>query len=147
MFWEFVAKYLIYFYFLLWGWFVLIFSIKHFTIALLSIFVTLFCIVIIKQLTNLPRPYIRKGVKAKISPAPTDSSFPSGHTASSISLAVSVCFINPYLGTLGLIMALLLGLSRIKVMVHSKTDVIGGALLGGFCTIIINYYLTTIWVR
>lgn len=71
---------------------------------------------------------------------PNDHSFPSGHTAASFASAVAI------LGTLSkkykgwgiaaIVLATLIGLSRLYVCVHWPTDVIAGAIIGIVCGII-----------
>lgn len=62
---------------------------------------------------------------------PADYSFPSGHTASSFASAYIIvrCLPSKY-GTIAIVLAALIGVSRLYVGVHYLTDIIGGAVLG-----------------
>ena len=62
---------------------------------------------------------------------PRDFSFPSGHTASSFA-AAGVFFrrLPKWLGVPALLLAVLMGLSRLYVGVHYPTDVLVGLLSG-----------------
>ena len=67
------------------------------------------------------------------------ASFPSGHTASAFALATSLSFYskNKSLGIIYLIMAILVGYSRVYLSQHFPGDVFGGAIIG---------VLVAIWV-
>jgi undecaprenyl-diphosphatase len=58
-------------------------------------------------------------------------SFPSSHAAIFASLALSLYFVHKRFGLLFIVIALLIGLSRIVIGVHYPVDVISGWLLGG----------------
>ncbi len=57
-------------------------------------------------------------------------SFPSGHTATSITAAVSLFLWHRKEGIAALVLAVLISLSRIYICVHYPTDVLGGAVSG-----------------
>lgn len=57
-------------------------------------------------------------------------SFPSGHTASSFAAAVGIFYIDKKKGIFPLILAALIGFSRIYIHVHYPSDVIGGMFIG-----------------
>ncbi len=61
---------------------------------------------------------------------PRDYSFPSGHTLASFEGAVSIWLYNRKWGTAALILAALIGISRMYLFVHFPTDVLGGLILG-----------------
>ncbi|MGN0804178.1 MAG: phosphatase PAP2 family protein [Candidatus Coproplasma sp.] len=94
--------------------------------------------VLLKSVVNRPRPwtefaeftafYEQFGVRI-----PTDSSFPSGHTASCFCVAVACVCAFKAKGTPALAVAFLVGLSRIYLCLHYPTDVLAGALIGSAC--------------
>lgn len=97
----------------------------------------------LKALVGRVRPYIRlEDVKALVFTAPTDFSFPSGHSAGSFAFMTFLATIlvrnrakdhrslRWLLATLCLLVAVGVGLSRIALGVHFPGDVLGGALLG-----------------
>ncbi|MCS7286491.1 MAG: phosphatase PAP2 family protein [Anaerolineae bacterium] len=61
---------------------------------------------------------------------PWDSSFPSNPATTGFSIAVAVALNDPVWGIPFLILAVLLGFSRIFCGVHYPSDVLAGALLG-----------------
>lgn len=60
----------------------------------------------------------------------SDHSFPSGHTAAAFSAAVALILCHKKVGIFALILAFMMGFSRLYLFVHYPSDVIAGALLG-----------------
>ncbi len=88
---------------------------------------------IVKNLVQRPRPYMTfKDIQILI-PTPSEFSFPSGHTSSSFA-AASVFYkhLPKKFGVPAVILAGLIGFSRLYVGVHYPTDVIAGVLMGMF---------------
>lgn len=83
----------------------------------------------LKELVARPRPFQLKDVYLLI-PEPAGFSFPSGHTMVSFAAAFSVWLTHKKEGALSLIVAALIGFSRIYLYVHFLTDVLAGAVLG-----------------
>lgn len=90
------------------------------------------CNLTLKPLIARPRPFALREVTLLI-PQPGEHSFPSGHTASSFAAAGALLFMGAKGRIPALIMALLIGLSRLYLYVHYPTDVLGGILLGLAC--------------
>ncbi len=107
-------------------------------VGLTSILALLFSLllnnVILKNLVARTRPYeIVEGLLPLIE-KPWDYSFPSGHTASSLASAwVFFKRLPKKFGIPALILAGLIGLSRLYVGVHYPTDVFFGAFSGVVC--------------
>lgn len=102
-------------------------------VALGLIFDLLFCNVTIKPLVQRVRPYdIRQGIELLIT-APHDYSFPSGHTAASFAAAGALMFMKAKGRIPALILAVVIGLSRLYLYVHYPSDVVCGAILGLIC--------------
>lgn len=87
--------------------------------------------VILKPLVDRTRPYeVVQGLTLLIEKQ-KDASFPSGHTASSFAAAVVMFVMLPKrYGIPALILAFLIGVSRLYVGVHYPTDVLCGLLSG-----------------
>lgn len=61
----------------------------------------------------------------------TDASFPSGHTGASIAAAVAyIKYLPKKFWIPGLVLAILISLSRLYIGIHYPTDVIAGAIIG-----------------
>ena len=91
---------------------------------------SIICLGILKPAFARLRPFVLdSGIDLILHP-PTDFSFPSGHTASSFSAAVTLLFYNRKYGVLALIVAALIAFSRLYLMVHFPSDVIAGIALG-----------------
>jgi membrane-associated phospholipid phosphatase len=98
---------------------------------------------VLKRIVNSPRPvlyfkaehskmYLVKGVYML-----ETMSFPSGHTISAFSAAVVLTYITPKKawGILFLVLAILVGYSRMYLSEHFYEDVVGGSVLGVLITI------------
>lgn len=138
-------------------------------ICALSLLLTYICCnLVIKPLVDRTRPWLVYEEVNNMLPHPGDPSFPSGHSANSMGLAWAM-FINtlpvrtptgkdyssvPCLGWKGegadprlmhrisifaVILAVLIGISRLYLGMHYPSDVVCGLLLGMICAIIIHY--------
>jgi undecaprenyl-diphosphatase len=83
----------------------------------------------VKDLTDRTRPF---EAHREIHPLYVvhSSSFPAGHASTAFAGAVFLSFVVPRLAPLFVLLAALIGLSRVYVGVHYPTDVLAGALLG-----------------
>lgn len=68
----------------------------------------------------------------------TDKSFPSDHTAVSFAIAFFVFLVSRKWGSVMLVLAFLIGISRIYVGVHFPSDVFAGALVGIVSAILVR---------
>lgn len=93
--------------------------------------------VTLKPLIARPRPYwVDESVRLLIA-NPTDYSFPSGHTLSSVIGATILTKADRRFGVAAIPLAALIAFSRLYLYVHYPTDIIGAAVLGvaiGFAT-------------
>lgn len=86
--------------------------------------------IILKPLVGRIRPYdVNTAIQLLIS-APTDFSFPSGHTFASFACSTALFLEDRRLGVPALILAGLIAFSRLYLYVHYPTDVLAGLLLG-----------------
>ena len=88
------------------------------------------CNLILKPFVARIRPCdINTAVKL-LAPRPDDFSFPSGHTGASFAAASALFFSRSRLRFPTLVLAVLIGFSRLYLYVHYPTDVLAGAVLG-----------------
>ena len=104
------------------------------------------CNVIFKPIIARPRPYVFDPslLNSLLVPEQWDYSFPSGHTSASFATAGVLPFMKAKkrLAIPLLILAVLIGLSRLYVCVHYPTDVICGAILG-LCAAFLSFLVCT----
>lgn len=115
---------------------------------ILTFIITNLCL---KPLIGRTRPYeVIEGL-TRIIGKQSDRSFPSGHTANSMAVGVSLWLVSKRYELLGdkklyfpkaagwavLIWSVLVGLSRLYVGVHYPTDVLGGAIVAIVNTMIV----------
>ncbi|MBR4581233.1 MAG: phosphatase PAP2 family protein [Lachnospiraceae bacterium] len=91
------------------------------------------CNVILKNAFGRIRPYeVLDGLELLVKPA-HDASFPSGHTSASVASAISLFLASDKKQKLftvwGIVLAGLIGFSRIYIAIHYPTDVFVGAFL------------------
>lgn len=79
---------------------------------------------ILKMIIARQRPLVEPLVSA------AGSSFPSSHTAFAFAMAAVLCKVMPKYKVIWIIVACIVGLSRLWVGAHYLSDVIGGALIG-----------------
>ena len=105
----------------------------------------LFTNVIIKNAVARPRPYTHEEYRglweAVGASQESEHSFPSGHTTTAMAFA-SAFFLagNKKWSWTGFLVALLMGWTRIYLIVHYATDVIGGIIVGGAAGVI-GYFI------
>lgn len=96
--------------------------------------------VMLKNVFCRPRPYQTfPDYVVLLTRAPGGYSFPSGHTCSSFAAATVYFHFSKKWGTPALILAGLIGFSRIFLFFHWPTDVLAGMVLG------IGMALLTVW--
>lgn len=118
-----------------------------FTVCLSMIFSLLVCNLTLKPIIARTRPYdLIEGIELIIS-APTDFSFPSGHSSVSFAAAVAIFMHNKKYGSLALVLAGLIAFSRLYLYVHFPSDVIAGSLLGALCGVAGFYAIRGIYNR
>lgn len=86
--------------------------------------------VTIKPLVARIRPYAVDPSIVLLIPPESDFCFPSGHTSTSFECAFALWLNYKKAGTAALVLAAVIGFSRLYLMVHYPTDVIAGAVIG-----------------
>lgn len=81
---------------------------------------------ILKNLFERPRPCDIDTTVAMLISRPHGHSFPSGHSMNGMVAATALFLNNKKIGILALILAVLIGFSRMYLFVHFPTDVLGG---------------------
>ncbi len=85
-----------------------------------------------------PRPYLTHVAHLLIERT-KDASFPSDHATFSFAIAIMLWRYNHKVGVILMGLAALVGFSRVFVGTHYPMDVIGGAALGVFVSLVIDY--------
>lgn len=86
--------------------------------------------IVLKPLAGRIRPYDVNTLIVLLIEAPTDYSFPSGHTFASFACACTLLLEDKRLGIPALVLAVLIAFSRMYLYVHYPTDVLAGVVLG-----------------
>ena len=102
---------------------------------------------LLKLLVQRPRPYLVVAGLAPLIPPPDPNSFPSGHTCAAFASAVTWLRTLPrrWMRVTGMVLAALMGLSRLYVGVHFPSDVLVGGLVGSLCACLV--YALARWLE
>jgi undecaprenyl-diphosphatase len=73
--------------------------------------------------------------------APTDYSFPSGHTIASFEAATVLLIRHKNWGIMAMVLAVLIAFSRLYLYVHYPTDVLSSIVLGIGIAFAANYFV------
>ena len=96
--------------------------------------------VCLKNLIDRQRPFmVDESIKLLITAS--GSSFPSGHTGASFAAAVSIFICNKKAGVAALVLASLIGFSRMYLFVHFPTDILGGIVVGSICAVVAKFIM------
>lgn len=93
---------------------------------------------IIKKFFPTPRPFEVNDLTPLTLFARADGAFPSGHTASSFALAVTIFLHDRRVGIGFLAAALIVGVARVMGNVHYPVDILGGAIIGSAIALLIE---------
>ena len=106
----------------------------NFSLLFLSVISSWLFAAFIKSIVRINRPFVDLG----ITPLYQESgfSFPSEHSAVFMAIAVSMFLINKKAGFVFLLIAILIGLSRIVIGVHYPIDILGGFAVGFIISLI-----------
>ena len=91
-------------------------------------FAAFLVVTVFRKIVNRPRPYEAMNIEPLIGHKHGES-FPSRHTVSAFAIAFALLNINIHLGIIALIIACIVGLSRIICAVHFISDVLCGFLI------------------
>ena len=89
--------------------------------------------VTLKPLVNRTRPWVViEGLKVLVDSGAGDPSFPSGHSTAAFAFAGAILFsrVKMKWKSIALVIAALMGISRLYVGVHYPTDVLAGVAIG-----------------
>jgi len=104
--------------------------VQHLSLAFISLILSRGIIAnVIDNLLQSPRPFAALGIEALISHADVNS-FPSGHMASLIPIALTLFVVRKRSGIWALIATLIIGLARVITGVHWPSDILGGIAVG-----------------
>lgn len=106
--------------------------------ALLASLIAWVIVFLIKQIFPTMRPFVRNGGEVDVLIKPTDSAFPSAHTALAFSVAVTIFLHDRKVGWWYLLGALLIGLARVLANVHYPIDIVGGAFIGTLIAVLVE---------
>ncbi len=98
--------------------------------ALWTTGLSLLLVSILSRALKRPRPFLASDLVSPLIPPPYNMSFPSGHTAAAVSIALALFLADETVGWLSFGLAALTAFGRMAAGVHYPTDILGGAGIG-----------------
>ncbi len=101
-------------------------------VFLKATFVPLFVLILVtvmRYIINAKRPYEVYDYSPAVKKDTKGKSFPSRHTASAFIIAMAFLYIDTKIGIIMLVLATLIGITRVLSGAHFIRDVLGGALI------------------
>ncbi|PKM55448.1 MAG: phosphatase PAP2 family protein [Firmicutes bacterium HGW-Firmicutes-5] len=89
---------------------------------------SLLSVMILRRFIKRKRPFETFDIKPFITHE-KGASFPSKHGTSAFAIAIAMMWVHPLIGSIGLLLAVLTGLSRVMVGVHYPSDIIAGVFI------------------
>lgn len=96
----------------------------------------------LKRTVVRPRPSVGLPGLTALVESPDHFSFPSGHAAAAMAVAMGVFLGEPVIGIPVMLLALLVGASRVYLRVHYVTDVVVGQTLGAAAALLVHLSLS-----
>lgn len=106
--------------------------------ALSACLLAVVIVTLIKYFFPTLRPFMVNGKEIDVLTIPSDSAFPSGHTAQAFALSITIFLHDRRVGKWFLISALTIGMARVIANVHYPIDILGGALIGTLVAVILD---------
>ncbi len=103
--------------------------------------------IILKNIFERSRPFTSIEQLETLIRQPVSFSFPSGHTATTFSCAVSLLYMNRRYGIFAILYAVLMAFSRVYVGVHYPTDILCGAMVGILTSTLVVFIFRRIWLK
>jgi len=116
-------------YFILCGWLLIERDVRIIKVILIPLVIFVLT-TIIRKIIDKPRPYVVLNIEPLIRRDKTGESFPSRHVLSVCIIAMACFFINPWIGAIMTIIAVLIAVIRVLAGVHFIKDVVIGAIIG-----------------
>ena len=91
---------------------------------------TLILVTVIRALVNAKRPYEVYDYTPAVHKDTIGKSFPSRHTVCAFIIAMAFMYINYRIGVIMLVIATIIGVTRVLAGVHFIRDVVSGAAIG-----------------
>lgn len=117
----------------------------------LQLLITMLCTfvlgnLILKNIFARPRPCDIDTAVTLLLSRPHGHSFPSGHSINSMAAAAALFLNNKKIGIPAVVIAALIGFSRMYLFVHFPTDVLGGFVIAVLVAIAVDYGLRKITI-
>lgn len=116
-------------------------------LVLALVFCFLIANILLKPLISRVRPYDVNTLVELLIGELSDGSFPSGHTTVSFAAATVLLYTDKRMGIPAVILAALIGFSRLYLYVHYPSDVLGGLLIGVLLGIAAILLVNWLWRR